>query len=144
MMDRLAPSRMRVSCCLWNSNVSSIIRYLVYRPRQCPTMRRHATASKANRDNAAIGPNTLGVEHELTQIYPIGYRARFHRACGTRARAGQAYSRHRHADQILGALDRLWQQHLEVAEGPRFRRPPPICTRSNTEPTHPALTHGDQ
>jgi hypothetical protein len=66
----------------------------------------HTGAKKKTATTRRLKLNSLGVEHELTQIDPIGHRTRFRRTCGTRARANQAHRRHRHAHQILGALDR--------------------------------------
>src|SRR3954469_14349668 len=50
--------------------------------------------------------NTLGANHESTQICSIGHRAWCGRTGSSCAGADQAYRRHRDAHQILGALDR--------------------------------------
>ena len=88
--------------------------------------------------------NTLGVKHEFTEIDSIRHRARLDRACRTRARAEQTHRRHRHADQVLGALDRRRQQHREGAEGARLQRRPAICRRRYSEPALADREHGDQ
>jgi len=103
---RLAPSRMSVFMALAelqgviDHRLSSLSAIMV------PTMRRTHRRQKQTATTRRLRVNPEGVKHEFAQIDAIRHRAWFGRPCGTRARAGQAQRRHRHADQGLGALDR--------------------------------------